>query len=149
MGRSSQSVNYRGLNMKVPLTLFLVILVPSLEVHGRPSTNCNPIPSHLCAVAYDSATCRPSGWILPLAEGRIQFRFWSSWWKYRNDMDLIAVRNGCVFTGYSDSEYNGDIITVRAQGGDQWIVFRSSSQYYHMDEDIESVECYCNTPGTG
>jgi len=171
----TQSAKHRDLRMKVPLTLLLFLLVLSFEVDGfslpgasetvgtiidlqvrhtrslmdeRPSHNCEAIPPHLCAVAYDSGTCRSSGWILPIAEGTIQFRFWSSWWKYRNDMDLVAVRNGCVFTGFSGSDYNGDMITIRAQGRDRWVVFRSSSQYYHMAEDIESLQCYCNNPGT-
>merc|ERR1712080_451793 len=148
---------HRDLRMKVPLTLLLFLLVLSFEVDGfslpgasetvgtiidlqvrhtrslmdeRPSHNCEAIPPHLCAVAYDSGTCRSSGW------------------KYRNDMDLVAVRNGCVFTGFSGSDYNGDMITIRAQGRDRWVVFRSSSQYYHMAEDIESLQCYCNNPGT-
>lgn len=43
---------------------------------------------------------------------------------YRNDMDLVAVRAGCLFTGFSSSDYSGNSVTVRADGGaDKWVVF--------------------------
>jgi len=104
---------------------------------------CQKIPQGVCAVAYDSSTCKDDGWKLMLPEGQIQFRFWSSKFKYRNDMDLIAVRDGCTFTGFSDSEFNGNSGVVTAKGWDRWVVFGSSSQYRHLEEDIESVICRC------
>jgi len=107
---------------------------------------CKKVPISVCAVAYDSSSCR-SGWTLPIAEGQLQFRFWSSYNKYRNDMDLIAVRAGCTFTGFSDSEFNGNSGVVAAtQGYDRWVVFQRSPQYRHLDEDIESVQCFCGNP---
>merc|ERR1712226_166812 len=125
---------------------------PVPAVHGRyarsadsrPSSQCIPVPAHLCAVGYDSATCRSSGWKLDIPEGRISFRFWSSWWSYRNDMDTVGVRDGCTFIGYSNDEFNGNMITIRAQGSDMWVVFERVSQYAHMAEDIEAVSCHCN-----
>jgi len=108
---------------------------------------CKKVPLAVCAVAYDSSSCR-SGWILPIAEGRLQFRFWSSYYKYRNDMDLIAVRAGCRFTGFSDSDFDGNSGVVAAdQGYDRWVVFQRNPQYRHLDEDIESVMCSCNSSG--
>merc|ERR1712107_82120 len=107
---------------------------------------CKKVPISVCAVAYDSPSCR-SGWTLPIAEGQLQFRFWSSYNKYRNDMDLKAVRAGCTFTGFSDSEFNGNSGVVAAtQGYDRWVVFQRSPQYRHLDEDIESVQCFCGNP---
>lgn len=39
-------------------------------------------------------------------------------------MDLVAVRAGCLFTGFSSSDYSGNSVTVRAAGGtDKWVVF--------------------------
>jgi len=108
----------------------------------RPSLLCTKVPSHLCAVAYDSSTCS-GGWRLPLPEGQIRFRFWSSWNRYRNDMDTIGVRAGCTFSGHSDSDFNGNSVVVRAQGWDRWVVFERVPQYAHMAEDIESVSCVC------
>jgi len=107
---------------------------------------CQKVPQGVCAVAYDSSNCN-GGWKLMLAEGQIQFRFWSSYWKYRNDMDLIAVRDGCTFTGFSDSQFNGNSGVVAAKGKDRWVVFYRDSQYRHLDEDIESVMCYCSPSG--
>jgi len=108
---------------------------------------CQKVPQSVCAVAYDSSSCS-GGWKLPIAEGQLQFRFWSSYYKYRNDMDLIAVRSGCTFTGFTDSSFNGNSGVVAAtQGWDRWVVFQRSPQYRHLDEDIESVMCYCNSSG--
>jgi len=116
------------------------------EGDERPSLFCQKVPQGVCAVAYDSSNCN-GGWKLMLAEGQIQFRFWSSYWKYRNDMDLIAVRDGCTFTGFSDSQFNGNSGVVAAKGKDRWVVFYRDSQYRHLDEDIESVMCYCSPSG--
>jgi len=116
------------------------------ENEERPSLFCEKVPPGVCAVAYDSSNCN-GGWKLILAEGQIQFRFWSSYWKYRNDMDLIAVRDGCTFTGFSDSQFNGNSGRVTANGKDRWVVFDRDLQYRHLDEDIESVMCYCNPGG--
>jgi len=121
---------------------------PQPEHDERPDRGfCQKVPQSVCAVAYDSSSCR-SGWKLMIAEGQLQFRFWSSYYKYRNDMDLIAVRAGCTFTGFTDSSFNGNSGVVAAtQGWDRWVVFQRSPQYRHLDEDIESVMCYCNTSG--
>ena len=37
----------------------------------------------------------------------------------RNDIDVIGVRAGCTFTGYSDSSFNGQRMTIRAEGYDR------------------------------
>ena len=39
----------------------------------------------------------------------------------RNDIDVIGVRAGCTFTGYSDSSFNGQRMTIRAEGYDRLI----------------------------
>jgi len=108
----------------------------------RPSTSCSKVPETACAVAYDSSRCY-GGWKLVIPEGTLRFRYWSSYWKYRNDMDTIGVRSGCTFTGYSDSSYNGNSVTIRGEQWDRWVVFANEAQYRHMDEDIESIACHC------
>ena len=40
----------------------------------------------------------------------------------RNDIDVIGVRAGCTFTGYSDSSFNGQRMTIRAEGYDRLIL---------------------------
>ena len=42
----------------------------------------------------------------------------------RNDIDVIGVRAGCTFTGYSDSSFNGQRMTIRAEGYDRLILMR-------------------------
>ena len=37
----------------------------------------------------------------------------------RNDIDVIGLRAGCTFTGYSDSSFNGQRMTIRAEGYDR------------------------------
>jgi len=108
----------------------------------RPSLLCDKIPPQYCAVAYDSATCN-RGWRFGISEGDLRFRFWSAYYAYRNDMDLIAVRAGCTFTGYTESHWDGDSAVIQAVGHDRWVVFAWEFGYQHLDEDIESVRCYC------
>jgi len=108
----------------------------------RPSLLCQEIPPTACAIAYDSSSCS-GGWKLVLPEGQRKFRYWSGDWSYRNDMDLVGVRAGCIFQGFSGSQFNGNSVTVRGEQWDRWVVFSRSSQYQHMDEDIESLICSC------
>ena len=41
----------------------------------------------------------------------------------RNDMDVVGVRAGCTFTGFSGSAFNGNSVMVRAELWDHWVVF--------------------------
>ena len=71
----------------------------------------------------------------------------------RNDMDLIAVRDGCTFTGqmfcnkeklpsvkfltrinagFSDSQFNGNSGVVTAYGKDRWVVFDRYCLQFHL-----------------
>jgi len=109
----------------------------------RPHEQCDTIPGNACCIAYDSSTCSPSGWKLVLPQGEMRFRFFSANYKFRNDMDTVGVRQGCTFTGYSGSNYNGNAGVITAEQWDKWIVFADSPELSHMDEDIESVRCYC------
>ena len=68
---------------------------------------------------------------------------WSSNWKYRNDADVLGLRNGCTFTGFSSTNYQGEKVTITAGTIDRWVVFRDDEAYSHMDEDIESFQCFC------
>merc|ERR1712192_348468 len=48
---------------------------PQPEHDERPDRGfCQKVPQSVCAVAYDSSSCR-SGWKLMIAEGQLQFRF--------------------------------------------------------------------------
>jgi len=108
----------------------------------RPSQLCDLVPETACAMLYDSGTCS-GGWKYVLPEGQLRFRYFSSYWKYRNDMDTVGVKAGCTFTGFSDSSFNGNSVVLRAEQWDKWVVFANHAQYANMDEDIESVRCSC------
>ena len=41
----------------------------------------------------------------------------------RNDMDVVGVRAGCTFTGFSGSAFNGNSVMVRGEQWDKWAVF--------------------------
>jgi len=58
-------------------------------------------------------------------------------------MDVVGVRAGCTFTGFSGSAFNGNSVMVRAEQWDHWVVFSREAQYQHIDEDIESLTCHC------
>ena len=36
---------------------------------------------------------------------------------FRNDADIVAVRNGCTFTGWTGSGYDGETFTVTGGPG--------------------------------
>ena len=91
----------------------------------------------------------------------------------RNDIDVIAVRANCTFTGYEDSSFNGAQMEMPAKNYDRfffqispfkttfayvavialftfivnyfrWVVLADSPEFKHMDEDIESLKCFCD-----
>jgi len=103
---------------------------------------CDVVPQSACAVAYDSGSC-DGGWKLVIPIGELKFKWFTSYWSYRNDMDTVGVRAGCTLTAYSDSSLNGDRIDIKAENYDRWVVFEDHAQYKHMDSDIESVRCVC------
>merc|ERR1712130_166638 len=106
---------------------------------------CAEVPRSACAVAYDSGDC-DGGWLLPIAEGEQRFKFFSSFYTYRNDIDTVGVRAGCALTAFEDSSFNGDQVTIRADaGGDRWVVLADTPGYEHMHEQIESVKCVCGS----
>jgi len=119
---------------------------PSRGSAGQSSSKpraCAEVPSSACAVAYDSGDCG-GGWVLPIAEGEQRFKFFSSFYTYRNDIDTVGVRAGCILTAFEDSSFNGDQVTVRAGSTDKWVVLAETPGYEHMSEQIESVKCRCD-----
>ena len=107
----------------------------------KPS-NCEKIPEEACGVAYDSSTCS-GGWGIVLDEGGISFPYFSSYWKYRNDIDVLGVRAGCFITAFSSTGFTGKSETFKAEFTDQWIVLSEYPKYKHLFEDIESLVCMC------
>ena len=78
---------------------------------------------------YHSSTCAPGSWKLSVEDGtQKQLNYWSSDWKYRledfkfakkifdprNDADLVGVRSGCSFTGWTGSSFDGDSFSLTA-----------------------------------
>jgi len=109
---------------------------------GKPP-QCQDVPLSACAVAYDSHDCT-GGWRLVIPQGGLRFRWFTSYWTYRNDIDTIGVRAGCSLTAFTDSSYNGDRVLIPAtQGYDRWVVLAEEAGFMHMNEDIESVQCVC------
>jgi len=82
-------------------------------VDERPSKSCSVIPRSACALAYDSHDCS-GGWKLVIPQGQLRFRWFTSYWSYRNDMDTIGVRAGCSIILYSDSSFNGNSIKIES-----------------------------------
>jgi len=106
--------------------------------------NCPQINASLCAVLYDSSTCSRGSWELPVEDGtQKQLNYWSSDWKYRNDADILGVRSGCSFTGWTGSSFDGDNFSLTAGMSDRWVVFAESQVYAAFDENILSFQCNC------
>ena len=77
-----------------------------------------------------SSSCMEGTWKLEFTSGtQKQFRYWSSDFKYRckkpsinilpnrNDADVLGIRNGCTFTGWTGSGYDGETFTATAGPG--------------------------------
>jgi len=112
---------------------------------NRPE-NCQPLDRSACAVMYDSSTCAEGTWRLVVNRGtQKRLRYWSDDFKYRNDADVLGVRSGCSFTGWTGSAYNYNSFTLTAGATDRWVVFASSELYKSFDESILSFQCTCRT----
>merc|ERR1719458_2407740 len=106
--------------------------------------NCDVVPQSACAVAYDSGTCS-GGWKLVIPVGELRFRWFTSYWSYRNDMDTVGIKAGCTIFLFTDSDFTGNKVRIDAYpDNDRWVVFGDHGSYRHMNEDVESVQCYCN-----
>merc|ERR1712181_63156 len=110
---------------------------------NRPG-NCQPIDNNLCVILYDSSTCADGTWKLPVYNNaNKRLRYWSSDYKYRNDADVIGVRNGCTFLGWTSSDFRGNSFKLTAGATDRWVVFAQSQLYKQFDESILSFRCAC------
>jgi len=104
---------------------------------------CPEVDSSACAVMYDSKDCS-GGWNLTLPDGtQRNFYYWSSDWKYRNDVDTIGVRFGCTFTGFTSTGFSGNKMIISTGSTDRWVTLEKDAAYKSFDEDIESVQCFC------
>jgi len=114
-------------------------MVPDL----RPQ-NCPEIAPTVCAMLFDSASCSPSGWSLEIVSGtQKQMRFLTSDWKYRNDADVVGVRRGCTFTGWTLVGFGGEAFDLTAKETERWLVFEKDPNFAWFHENIESFQCNC------
>jgi len=104
---------------------------------------CPDVDQSLCAVMYDSNDCL-GGWDLPIEDGEERnLYYFSSDWKYRNDVDTIGLRSGCTFHGFTSTGFSGDKMTFTANETDKWLVLDDHYYYYIFHEDIEAFQCFC------
>merc|ERR1712032_1043660 len=133
LAESSSATNVTDEILKEALCRDFEAFVEVFEVDdldNRPEF-CPPIKNSMCGVLYDSSSCMEGTWMLEFTSGtQKQFRYWSSDFKYRNDADVLGIRNGCTFTGWTGQK-------------DRWVVFSKSSLYKKFDENILSFQCNC------
>jgi len=109
---------------------------------GKPY-RCKDVPRQACAILFDSSSCK-GGWTLEVTPGtQRRLQYFSSDWKYRNDIDTIGVASGCTFTGFTGSSFDGDQMVVTAGIADKWLVLQNDNAYKKFHEDIESFQCVC------
>ena len=80
----------------------------------------------------------------------------------RNDADIVGVRSGCTFTGWTGTSFDGEKFSLTAGMSDRWhlsffpfidfsfslprwIVFAKSQVYAAFDENILSFQCNCRS----
>ena len=67
-----------------------LVVVAALPGRDDRPASCDPVPRSACAVTYDSSSCS-GGWKLVVAPGQqLRFRWFTSTWQYRNDMDTVG-----------------------------------------------------------
>lgn len=110
---------------------------------GKPP-RCDSVPRTACGVVHDSGSCN-GGWRLIITTGEISFPYFSSYWKYRNDIDLIGVKAGCTLTAFSSTGFSGQRGTFRADANDRWWRLNEYAEFLHLHEDIESIQCVCRS----
>ena len=100
---------------------------------------CPEVDQSLCAVMYDSNDCL-GGWDLPIKDGEERWQllflfviiqqfssccrnlyYFSSDWRYRNDVDTIGLRRGCTFNGFTSTGFSGDKMTFTANETDKYV----------------------------
>merc|ERR1719318_1704600 len=113
------------------------------ESTAVPYPTCSQVPESACAVAYDKHDCI-GGWKLVIPQGQLRFRWFTSYWKYRNDMETVGVKAGCSLQLYSDSSYNHYTVGVEARTSDRWVVLADTEGFQHMKNDVESLQCFCH-----
>jgi len=110
-----------------------------------PYPACSEVPRTACAVAYDEHDCS-SGWKLVIPQGTLKFKWFTSYWKYRNDMETVGVRAGCTLLLFEDSSFNGYNVVIEAGLLDRWVVLGEHTGpegYQYIQEDVESLQCVC------
>jgi len=104
---------------------------------GSRPANCPEVPINYCVMLFDSKDCT-GGWSLNATDGtEMNFYYFSSNWKYRNDLDTIGLRFGCTFTGFSSTGFSGNKMILTADTTDRWVVLKADEGYNHFHEDIE------------
>eukprot|EP00092_Neocalanus_flemingeri_P055762 GFUD01065977.1.p1 GENE.GFUD01065977.1~~GFUD01065977.1.p1 ORF type:complete len:134 (+),score=16.43 GFUD01065977.1:60-461(+) len=62
----------------------------------------------------------------------------------RNDMDTVGIRAGCTLLLFSNSDFNGNSVSINAYAtNDRWVVLAETAGYQYMAEDVESLQCVC------
>merc|ERR1711953_993738 len=135
------SVIIRELEMKILLAVLLLLSLLGLGHAGIfTRSKCVEVPSHLCAVVYDDEKC--NGWALNINQGEIMFKWWDPvYYWYRNDIESVSVRRGCMFTGFDDSSLNGGSFTIRAANSDRHVDLSAEDDFEDFDEKIQSYSC--------
>jgi len=121
----------------------------NFDVDPERPPKCQPVPQNACGIVYDSSRCN-GGWKLIITQGQITFPYFSSYWKYRNDIDLIGVQAGCTLTAFSDTNYQGRKGTFKAPDSSEfWWDLSEYAEFQHLDQDIESMQCVCTREPVG
>jgi len=106
--------------------------------------NCPEIAPTVCAMLFDSASCSPSGWSLEIADGSQKgLNYFSSDWKYRNDADIVGVRQGCTFSAWTQVDFSGERFDLTAKDTKRWVLFEKDPRFAIFHENIEAFQCNC------
>jgi len=147
---------------KASFLLLLPFLALIGQGQGKPglfdifsSSECKPITDDSCAIVYDDEDCEEGDWEPLRIPGNGLSQSFSTLTlnplkalknliNYKDDIESLVVRKGCVLEAFKDSDCTGDRAVFRAENDRDLIVDElEDSKYDDFDEAIECVKCSC------
>ena len=85
----------------------------------------------------------------------LRFRWFTSYWTYRNDMDTVGVRPGCKLLLFTDSDFTGHKVSIYLQTiyihtiytistHYLLIIYTISTQYLHTIYTLSTLYLHTN-----
>ena len=117
---------------------------------GNSGEECNDVDfRNADCIVYDDEDCGLEHWSNPIGLLSGESRSFSLFksltnYRYKNTIESISVRSGCTLEAFDDSDFTDDGQMFTApDDADLHITLDRSLFTWSLDDDIESIRCYC------